>query len=269
MIHWNPDPDIISAGPLHVRWYGLMFLLGFSIGYAIIRWMCQIEKKNFQELEGLLVYVMAGTMIGARLGHVLFYAPGYYFSHPIEIFKIWEGGLASHGGTLGVMIGIWLYSRRHPQFSVMWMLDRLSIPTAMVASFIRLGNLMNSEIIGKPADVPWAFIFLRVDAIPRHPGQLYESLAYFCLFIFTMTLYRRNPFRPPGFFFGIMLIWIFLARIFLEYFKEDQEAFEKGMLMNMGQVLSIPFVIFGVYLLVRALKSPAGQNEIASKSKAR
>ncbi len=232
-----------------------MFLLGFSIGYAIIRWMCRIENKSFERLEGLLVYVMAGTMIGARLGHVLFYAPEYYLSHPVEILKIWEGGLASHGGTLGVMIGIWLYSRRYPEFSTIWMLDRLSIPTALVAAFIRIGNLMNSEILGRPSDLPWAFVFLRQDNIPRHPGQLYESLAYFALFLFTMTLYRRNPFRPDGFFFGIMLIWIFLARIFLEYFKENQEAFEQGMWMNMGQILSVPFVLFGVYLLVRALRA--------------
>jgi phosphatidylglycerol:prolipoprotein diacylglycerol transferase len=254
MIQWNPDPDILSVGPLHVRWYGLMFLLGFSIGYAIIRWMCQIEKKKFEELEGLLVYVMAGTMIGARLGHVLFYAPGYYLSHPLEILKIWEGGLASHGGTLGVILGVWLYSRRYPQFTFMWMLDRLSIPTAMVASFIRIGNLMNSEIIGRPTDVPWSFVFLRIDNIPRHPGQLYESIAYFTLFIFTMTLYRLKPIRPPGFFIGIMLIWIFLSRIFLEHFKENQEAFEKGMFWNMGQLLSVPFVLAGIFLLVQALR---------------
>jgi prolipoprotein diacylglyceryl transferase len=208
---------------------------------------------------------MAGTMIGARLGHVLFYAPGYYFSHPVEILKIWEGGLASHGGTLGVIVGIWLYSRRYPQFSMMWMLDRLSIPTALVASFIRIGNLMNSEIIGKPADVPWSFVFLRVDNIPRHPGQLYESIAYFLLFVCTMTLYRRNPFRPAGFFFGIMLIWIFTARIFLEYFKENQEAFEQGMIMNMGQILSIPFVLFGLYLLINALRQPKKEREFATK----
>ncbi len=233
MIHWNPDPDIFSLGPIHVRWYGLMFLLGFSIGYSIIRWMCRIEKKSFEELEGLLIYVMAGTMIGARLGHVLFYAPGYYLSHPFEILKIWEGGLASHGGTLGVIIGIWLYSKSHPQFSTIWMLDRLSIPTAMVASFIRIGNLMNSEIIGKPTDVPWAFVFARVDQVPRHPGQLYESIAYMLLFVTTMTLYKRNPHRKDGFFFGIMLIWIFASRILLEYFKENQEAFEQGMFWNM------------------------------------
>ena len=256
MIHWSPDPDLISLGPIHVRWYGLMFLIGFSIGYAIIKWMCQIEKKNFAELEGLLVYIMAGTMIGARLGHVLFYAPEYYLSHPLEILKIWEGGLASHGGTLGVIFSVWLYSRRYPQFPMMWMVDRLSIPTAMVASFIRLGNLMNSEILGKPTDKPWAFVFGLVDQVPRHPAQLYESIAYFALFIFTMTLYRRNPYRKPGFFFGVMLVWIFLARFILEYFKENQEAFEQGMLMNMGQLLSIPFVLFGIYLLVRPKPIP-------------
>ena len=263
MIHWNADPDLINAGPLRIRWYGLMFLIGFGIGYFIMRWICRRENKNFVVFEGLLIYLIAGTTIGARLGHVLFYAPGYYFSNPIEIFKIWEGGLASHGGTLGVIIAIILFCRRHKEFGLMWTLDRIAVPTPMVAGFIRIGNLMNSEIIGRPTDVPWAFVFERVDKVPRHPGQLYESIAYFCLFVINMILYKRNPKRGAGLYLGITLGGIFLARIFLEHFKENQEAFEAGMILNMGQILSIPFVLFAIFLIVRALKNGPPAEETA------
>lgn len=255
MIEWSVDPDLIAFGPLRIRWYGLMFLAGFTIGYFIVRDMCRREGKSFARLENLLIYLVAGTAIGARLGHCLFYEPGYYLSNPIEIFKIWKGGLASHGGTVGVMIAIWLYARRHPEFSILWIFDRLSIPVALVASFIRIGNLMNSEILGRPANVPWAFVFKRVDEIPRHPAQLYESLTYFALFVLSYALYLRNPKRVPGFFFGLLMVWIFGWRIILEFFKENQEAFEASMPLNMGQLLSIPFVVLGIYVLVRWFKS--------------
>lgn len=255
MINWNVDPDLISFGPMRIRWYGMMFLMGFTIGYFVVKKMCAIEKKSFERLENLLVYVVLGTAIGARLGHCLFYEPGHYLSHPIEILKIWEGGLASHGGTLGVIAAIWLYSRKYPEFSFIWILDHLSVPTALVASFIRIGNLMNSEILGRQTDVPWAFVFLRIDQIPRHPAQLYESFSYLILFAITMTLYRLKPLRPPGFLFGIMLVWIFSWRFFLEMFKENQEAFEAGMTFNMGQLLSVPFVIAGLFLLFRSRKT--------------
>lgn len=253
MIHWNVDPDLLTAGPLRIRWYGLMFLIGFTVGYFVIRWMCRREKRSFERLENLLVYLVLGTAIGARLGHCLFYEPGYYLSHPLDILKIWEGGLASHGGTLGVMIAIWLYSRRYPEFGLMWILDRISVPVGFVASLIRVGNLMNSEILGRPADVPWAFVFQRVDQIPRHPAQLYESFTYFVLFLINLTIYRRTNSKPaPGLLFGVMLTWIFSWRIVWETFKENQEAFEQGMFLNMGQLLSIPFIVAGLYFIVRA-----------------
>jgi len=269
VIHWNVDPNIVEFGPLRVRWYGLMFLMGFTIGYFIIRRMCLREGKSFERLENLLVYLVLGTAIGARLGHCLFYEPEHYLSHPLEILKIWEGGLASHGGTIGVILAIWLYSRRHPEFSMMWILDRVAVPTALVASFIRIGNLMNSEILGKPADVPWAVVFERVDKIPRHPAQLYESLSYLVLFAITMTMYRRNPNPKPGLLLGVMLTWIFSWRIVLETFKENQEAFEAGMALNMGQLLSIPFVMIGVFLIVRALKSPPQNVSVKASSPSR
>lgn len=241
-------------GPVRIRWYGLMFLLGFSVGYFVIKRMCAIEKKSFERLENLLIYLVAGTAIGARLGHCLFYEPAYYLSRPLEIFKIWEGGLASHGGTIGVILAIWLYSRRYPEFSFMWILDRISVPVAFVASLIRVGNLMNSEILGRPTDLLWAFVFKRVDAVPRHPAQLYESLSYMTLFWITMRLYKRNPKSPPGFLFGVTLTWIFAWRIVWEFFKENQEPFEAGMALNMGQILSIPFIAVGIFAIVRSKK---------------
>lgn len=253
MIHWNPNPDILTLGPLRVRWYSLMFLAGFIAGYQIIKWMCRRENKDFGKLEPLLYYVVAGTTIGARLGHCLFYEPEYYLRHPIEILKIWQGGLASHGGTIGVILAIWLYSRRHPEYAFSWILDRMTLPAALTASFIRIGNLMNSEIVGRPADVPWAFVFEKVDALPRHPTQIYESATYFLLFVVLFEIYRRSKSLPTGLLFGLMSVWIYLSRIGWEFFKEAQVSFEKSMVLNMGQLLSIPFVVLGAYLIVRAL----------------
>lgn len=256
MIHWNAHPDLFSVGPLQVRWYSLMFIIGFAIGFKMIEWMCKREGKPLDKLDTLLFYVMGGTLLGARLGHTLFYEPGYYLAHPLEILMVWRGGLASHGGTAGVILALWIFSRRNPEFSIWWLLDRLAVPTAIISAMIRIGNLFNSEILGKPTDVPWAFIFERVDQIPRHPAQLYESITYFILFFINIWLYKRDFYRRPGFIFGFTMIWIFLSRIFWEFFKENQEPFEAGMLLNMGQILSIPFVLLGLFLVIRGLKKP-------------
>lgn len=248
------NPILLDLGPIQIRWYGLCFLAGFLIGYHFMRWVCQRENKPVEALDALLTYLIVGTIIGARLGHVIFYDPAYYSQHLLEVFEVWKGGLASHGGTVGVFVAIWLFSRKYPQFKIAWLFDRIAIPVALTAAFIRLGNLMNSEIIGKPTDVPWSFVFLKVDNIPRHPAQLYESLTYLCLFFVLWGIYKKNPNRPPGLLFGISMIWIYGARILLEYLKENQEPFEAGMIMNMGQILSIPFVILGLVLVFRALR---------------
>ena len=246
---------------MRIRWYGLMFVIGFSIGYKIIMKMAREEKKPTLPLENLLIYIVLGTTIGARLGHCLFYDPGYYLSHPIEIFKIWEGGLASHGGVLGVLLAIFIFYKQNPQYSLIWLLDRISVPVPMIGAFIRFGNLMNSEIIGKPSDLPWAFVFERVDQLPRHPGQLYESLTYLSLFIVTFStyqkLYRHKKNPPQGLLFGLCFLGIFTARFFLEFFKENQEPFEAGMALNMGQILSLPLIALGFYMIFRALRKPA------------
>ncbi len=254
MIHWSVNPILIDMGPVQIRWYGLCFLSGFLIGYQMMKWMCRREGKPVEALDSLLTYLIIGTIIGARLGHVLFYDPGYYFSHPLEILQVWKGGLASHGGTLGVFLALWLFSRNFKEFPLVWLFDRVSIPVALTACFIRLGNLMNSEILGKPADVPWSFVFERVDKIPRHPAQLYESLSYLGLFLITTLYYKKSPKPPGGLIFGFSMFWIYSWRIVWEFFKENQEPFEAGMIMNMGQILSIPFVILGITMVYLAYR---------------
>ena len=256
MIHWNASPDIITLGPIQIRWYSMMFIAGFVIGYIMVTNMCKREGKPLDKLDNLLFYVMGGTILGARLGHTLFYEPAYYLSHPIEILMVWRGGLASHGGTAGVMLALWLFSRRNKEFGFLWLLDHLAVPTAIISALIRIGNLFNSEILGRPADVPWAFIFERIDEIPRHPAQLYESFTYFILFGINVLLYKLGFHRRPGLIFGFTMIWIFLSRIGWEFFKENQEPFEAGMMLNMGQILSIPFVLMGLFLVIRALRRP-------------
>lgn len=262
MINWRPDPIILSAGPLHVRWYGLMFLASFTAGYYLFKWMCHVEKKPADHIDELLFYVTAGTIIGARLGHCLFYEPQYFLQHPLEIFAVWQGGLASHGGGLGVVIAIWLFTRKYEGLTFFWIIDRAAPLVALAGVFIRIGNLMNSEIIGKPTEVPWAFIFERVDMIPRHPTQIYESVTYAVTALIGGLLYKKFKARPPeGLLLGSILTCIFLGRIVWEFFKENQEPFEAGMFLNMGQLLSVPFVVVGMYLIGRALKRAESMGE--------
>jgi prolipoprotein diacylglyceryl transferase len=256
MISWNVSPTLVKLGPLQLRWYGLMFLVGFLLGFQGMKKICQWEMKPVEKLDSLLTHIFLGTLFGARLGHCLFYEPGFYLSHPVEIFKIWEGGLASHGGGIGVLIAIWLFARKNPEFPYMWILDRVGIFTVMTGGFIRLGNLMNSEIVGRPTDVPWAFVFERIDHLPRHPTQIYESLCYFVIFALSWWTYRKyKQALPPGRTFGMILGLIFLARFSIEFFKENQEPFEAQMWLNMGQLLSIPFMLVGLYFFVRSFQT--------------
>jgi len=253
-IHWNVSPEIFSLGPFTIRWYGFLFASGFLIGYYLMQGIYKREQKPLAHLDTLLWYLILGTVIGARLGHCLFYEPAYYLANPLEILKIWEGGLASHGGTIGVFIALWLYSRKHPQEPFGWLADRLTIPTALTATFIRLGNLFNSEIYGKISTVPWAFVFERVDPHPRHPTQLYEATVYFLLFLLLLYLYYHRPslwqkiYRP----LGLFMIWVFGWRLIIEFVKEVQVDFENTLPLNMGQLLSIPMIALGLYFLFRS-----------------
>ena len=279
-------------GPITLRWYGMCWLVGIAGAYFMVRWLYKDQKIKDELFDPLFIYCFLGILIGARLGHCLFYEPDYFLSsgtHFMEMIipmhKMADGswkytgyaGLASHGGTLGLIIALWLYCRR-TKLSYWTVLDNIAIATPITACFIRLGNLMNSEIIGKPTDVPWAFIFQQVDSTPRHPGQLYEALAYF-FFIFVMFwFYQRSkpqiaqisqkqkrgewkddskasvPRVGTGFYFGLVLTLIFTFRFFIEYTKDVQEAWEANMPVNMGQILSIPFIIIGVWSMHRAMK---------------
>jgi len=264
-IHWNPDVVAFHLGPFAVRWYSLCWCIGLLSVYVLMHRMFREQKLKEEQFDPMFLYCFAGILIGARLGHCLFYEPEYFLAHPVEMFLpvkfaadgSWRftgyEGLASHGGTIGLIAALWFFARK-VGLTYLHVLDNVSIVTPITAMFIRLGNLMNSEIIGRPSDVPWAFVFERVDQLPRHPGQLYEAICYCIFFFIGWVVYRRRPaLVGTGFFFGLCIFLIFLSRIFIEYTKENQVAFEDGMLFNMGQLLSVPFVLLGAYFICRGL----------------
>ncbi len=258
-IYWNADPILFSLGPIAIRWYSLAFLVGFILGYNIVAKMFRHEGAPERWLSILLAYVVIGTIVGARLGHVFFYNWDYYSHHLGEIVKVWEGGLASHGGTIANIIAVllfsWFVSRKNPS----WTFDKLVIPIALVGGLIRLGNLMNSEIYGDYTNVAWGFVFLRNgETLASHPTQIYEALCYFALFAVLMWMYwKKNAQERPWLITGIFFIGIFLPRFLIEYIKNVQEPWELEMVenygLNMGQVLSIPFVLLGVGMVVWAM----------------
>lgn len=257
-IHWNVNPEIFNLGPLSIRWYGLLFASGFLIGYYVGEKMLKSEKVNEKWFDSLFFYLIIATIVGARLGHVFFYGWEYYSQNPKEIFMIWHGGLASHGGAIGIIVAMYIHSRVVTKRSVLWTLDRIIIPTAVAISFIRLGNLMNSEIYGIETSLPWGFIFERNGEIAaKHPTQVYEALAYLFTFGVLMFLFWKTKSKDkPGLLLGTFFIFAFLARFLIEFIKEDQEAFEATMQLNMGQWLSVPFILLGVFLVVRAIQKP-------------
>lgn len=258
MIHWNPSPEVVQFGALTIRWYGLLFGAGFLFGKTVFSRLNNQSHLISHEAE-LFTYIFAGTLIGARLGHCLFYDPTYYFAHPLEIPMVWKGGLASHGGALGIFTAIWLFCRRYSDNSVFAVLDLLAAPTAFAGCAIRLGNLMNSEIIGKPSSVPWAVVFLRVDSLPRHPTQIYESFFYLVMAALLYHLARSDrPRRTPGVVFGTFLIGVFGFRFLIEFLKENQSAFESSLPIDMGQILSLPLIGAGLYLLFRSTNPRSG-----------
>lgn len=253
-IHWNVAPEIIKFGGFEIRWYGLLFAIGFFVSYYILKNMFIRENIKIELLDKLTMYVGISTIIGARLGHVLFYQPDYYIHHLLEIFQIWKGGLASHGGAIGIIIALIIFSKKY-KISFLWLIDKIVVVVAITGALIRIGNLMNSEIYGIPTNVPWAFIFERIDNIPRHPTQIYESLAYLSIFILLMFLYyKKDMWKKQGFIFGLFLILLFSARFFIEFIKENQTNIGKELILDMGQILSIPFIIAGIYLIFYSIK---------------
>ena len=291
-VYWAPNEVLFHIGSFGVRWYGLCWLIGIALAFFIVKRLYKEQKIKDELFDPLFLYCFVGILVGARLGHCLFYEPEVWLSSwqhvlqifiPIHIFPdgSWKftgyTGLASHGGTLGLMIALWLYCKK-TGVKLWTVLDNIAIATPITACFIRLGNLMNSEIVGKITDVPWAFIFANGDPAfahePRHPGQLYEAIAYLCFFWIGWYIYKRNTHPGPpegrgkrpqvgtGFFFGLCLTLIFTFRFFIEYTKEIQVDFESGMIFNMGQLLSIPFIILGVVCMIRSLTpKPLSQGE--------
>lgn len=287
-INWNPDPELFRLfGSIPIRYYGLLWVVGIGLAYLVVRQQYRDKKIGDDKFEPLFFYCFFGILVGARLGHCLFYQPDYYLNHfwemilPVHFLPgggwKWTGyeGLASHGGTLGLIIALWLYCRK-TKMHYMDVVDMIAVATPVTACCIRLANLMNSEIIGKPTDVPWAFVFERVDMLPRHPAQLYEAIAYFIFFLGMIYLYKQGRIKQSekpqtdfskaaagkatagiaatsrhhrGFFFGLCLTEIFVFRFFIEFLKENQVNFEDGMTLNMGQWLSVPFIVIGVYFM--------------------
>lgn len=268
-INWNPDPEIFNILGISVRWYGLLFAMAFLLGYKVTEKMFKHENLPLPWLDKLFLYVIIATVAGARLGHCLFYDFAYFKDHILEIFLpvrfepsfkfIGFQGLASHGAAIGIISALWYYSRKVSKKSIFWILDRVVLPIALSGFFIRMGNLMNSEIIGVQTDMPWGFKFLRASVanpeIPRHPSQLYEALWYLLSFGVLSYMYWKTTIKErSGVLFGSFLVLVFAARFFIEFVKENQEAFEDSMTLNMGQILSIPFVLIGAVVILYALR---------------
>jgi len=270
-IKWDINPELFNFFGREIRWYGICWAIGLLVAVWIVQKMFKKEKLPDKWFDSLFIYAIAGIIIGARLGHCLFYDPEYYLSHPLAILKIWEGGLASHGGAIGIVVGVWLFARKIKK-SILWPLDRIATVTGLTAALIRIGNLMNSEIYGKPTNLPWGFEFIKdpnwykpldmggSGALPCHPTQIYEAIIYLFIFAITMHLYwKTNAKEKQGLILGVCITGIFIARFFLEFLKNIQEPFELNMIntigINMGQLLSLPFIIWGIWLIYTRMKS--------------
>ena len=263
VIQWSGAENIFSIGSFGIRYYSMCWLLAFVVSYVLMLQVFKREGKTQDDLDKLTIYIFLGTILGARIGHCLFYEFDYYSQNPLEILLPfskrsgnWQftgfAGLASHGGAIGILTALYLYAKK-TKTNFVWIADRLVLVVPIAGAFIRIGNFFNSEIIGKAADpnLPWAVVFTQEDNIPRHPGQLYEAIGYIILFFILWALYKKNQNPKPGLLFGIFLVCLFSIRFFVEFYKENQEAFEDTMFINMGQLLSVPFILAGLYLIFR------------------
>lgn len=251
---WNPSPILFEIGPIAIRYYSLMFIIGFvSMGFYVKRIFVNAQKDP-KLVDSLTNYLIVGMLVGSRLAHCFFYDPGYYLSHPLEILMVWKGGLASHGGYLGIILAMSLFSKKHKKISMLWLFDVVAGPAVFVGGLIRLGNFFNSEIIGRATDLPWAITFSSIDNIPRHPAQLYESIGYFSLSLFYMLLYKKKSLHSGGV-ISIAIITAFLFRFFVEFVKDNQSTLSTNLPINMGQILSLVFVIVGIVLFFKTKKN--------------
>jgi len=256
---WDVDPVLLHLGSLQLRWYGLLFVGSFFIGIWVLEWIFKKESKDTKPLDNFLIYAIVGAVVGARLMHCFAYEPEFYLSHPLEILKVYKGGLASHGGMLGVIVAIYLFCKKY-NLSFMWMLSRVTIPGAITAAFVRFGNLFNSEILGLPSDKPWAIVFARIDMIPRHPVQLYEAFSYLLLVAILLYIYKKvSPIFATKILPAVFLTYMFSVRFLLEYTKTRQADYQWDLPLTTGQALSLPFILIGVVWMVIALRSAKRQ----------
>ncbi len=252
---WNINPTLFHLGPLQLRWYGLLFVGSFFLGLLIMQWIYKRENRDPLVLDNLLIYIMIGAVLGSRLVHCFFYEPAFYLSNPLEILYVWKGGLASHGGLLGIFIAMYLFSKKYNE-SYLWLTARVAMPGALTAAFVRFGNFFNSEILGIPSNVSWAIIFERIDLIPRHPVQLYEAFSYLTILLILVILYRRvTPSFATKILPGTFLVLLFTARFFIEYAKTRQAAYSTDLPFSTGQILSIPYIIMGIVWIIWAVKN--------------
>src|SRR5690554_6862487 len=277
-ITWDVNPELFSLFGREIRWYGLLWVIGLIVAVYIVQRIFDKEKLPEKWFDSLFVYMMLGIIVGARLGHCLFYEPAYYLANPLEILAIWKGGLASHGGVIGIIIAVWLYSKRVTKKSMLWTFDRVIVPTGFTAALIRLGNLMNHEIYGGVTDQPWGFRFIEninawkagappIFSEPSHPTQIYEAIIYFIVFFVTMYLFwKTDAKKKQGLILGIAMIMIFLSRFFIEYIKKVQVDSELLMRENtgliLGQWLSIPFILWGIWLIWNAMRKPKEEEKV-------
>lgn len=284
-VTWNVDPELFTILGREIRWYGLLWVIGLIVAVFVVQRIFDKEELPEKWFDSLFIYMMVGIIAGARLGHCLFYEPAYYLANPIEILKVWEGGLASHGGVIGIIIAVWLYSKRVTKKSMLWTFDRVIVPTGFTAAFIRLGNLMNHEIYGGPTSQPWGFKFIEnlyawkagaapIYSEPSHPTQIYEAIVYLIVFIVTMYLFwKTDAKKKQGFLIGIAMIIIFTSRFFIEFLKNVQVESELLMRDNtgliLGQWLSIPFVLWGVWLIWNSFRKTNhnGKEEVILENK--
>ena len=271
-VTWNVDPILLQIGPVSIRYYSLLFIAGFPLGYYLFMKFYKREGVSTELLDPLLYLLLLGTVVGARLGHCLFYEPGYYLSHPVEIFKVWKGGLASHGGAIGVLLCVIIYANKYGKkhgFDKMWVFDRIAIVVSFAGCCIRLGNLFNSEIFGGATTLPWGFKFPKSyewittygpdvfppEGVACHPTQLYEALSYLILGLVLLWIYNHKSDKIyRGWLFGVFLMVLFGMRFLIEFIKNDQVSFESGMTLNMGQLLSVPFILAGLTILILSYK---------------
>lgn len=258
MIKWNVDPELISFGPLSIRYYSLMFIIGFLTMGEFVSRRFKAYGKDPKLVSSLTTHIIVGMLVGSRLAHCLFYEPQYYLSHPLDIFKIWEGGLASHGGYLGVIIAVAIFIKKNKELNYWWLMDVIVGPCLFVGGLIRIGNLFNSEIVGEPTNLPWAVIFEKVDMIPRHPAQVYESIGYFSIAAFLMWFERnRSKDFGAGTNLGLALTISFFFRFLIEFMKAEQSTLEVVSFINMGQVLSLALMLLGgIILLIANRRKP-------------